>query len=64
MSRAKELIDEIRENLRLVTVKVETLKGEEGLDLSIEIGTNLKTVEFTKVKHFEAKVKATVVKDL
>ena len=64
MSRTKELIDEIRENLRLVAAKVETLKEEEGLDLSIEIGTNSKTVEFNKVKHFESKVKATVVKDL
>ena len=63
MEKAKQLVEEIRENLRLAQVKVEALQNE-GVKLSVEVGTNSKTVKFEDVSVLEFNVKAIVNTEL
>lgn len=63
MERAKQLVADIRENLRLAQVKVEALQSE-GVKLSVEVGTNSKTVKFEDVSVLEFNIKATVNQEL
>lgn len=63
MERAKKLVEEIRENCRLIQTKVEALQSE-GVELTVAVGTNSKTVEFNKVEVLEINIKATVNQDL
>lgn len=63
MERQKKLIEEIRENARLIQTKVEALH-EEGVEIAIEVGTNQKTVLFSDVEHIEIIIRASVKTDL
>jgi hypothetical protein len=64
MERAKGLIEEIRENFRLIKVKVEALKEEEDIELNISVGTNVKTVDFNKVTELDITITAIIHQEL
>ena len=58
MEEQQKLVKEIRETLALASQKVETLKEFGDVELSIEIGSDAKTVSFNKIKILEFEVKA------
>lgn len=63
MERTKKLIEEIRENLRLVTTKIEALQDED-INLKLSVGTNNKTVDFPNISTLEFTLTAKVQQDL
>lgn len=63
MEEEKKLIEDIRSSFAMIKDRVEALK-DLGVDLTIEVGANSKTVTFEKVTVFEMNVKAKVQQDL
>lgn len=58
MEEQQKLVKEIRETLASVSQKVEALKEFGDVELSLEIGSDTKTVSLNKIKMVEFEVKA------
>jgi hypothetical protein len=63
MEDIKELVQDLRSHLALVNDKIKTLADLE-VTISIEIGTNVKTVNFENISFLECEVKARIAQDL
>lgn len=63
MEKEKEIMKRIKENLKFLSHDIETL-AESDVNITIQVGTNHKTVEFKEVKTLEVEVKATVNQEL
>jgi hypothetical protein len=63
MEQEKNLLQDIRSSFAMIKDRVDALK-DLGVDLTIEVGANSKTVTFEKVTVFEMNVKAKVQQDL
>lgn len=63
MEEEKNLLQDIRSSFAMIKDRVEALK-DLGVDLTIVVGANSKTVTFDRVTVFELNVKAKVQQEL